>query len=419
MEVIIRKARILDPQSPYHGKKMDIHIEKGKIRSIDKNIKTQIHLEIKGNDLHITGGWMDGFGFYGEPGFEHRETLNSGLEAAAKGGYTDVLATPDTSPTISHAAQIEYLKSSSQRKLTNLHLTGSITKNLQGEDLSEMMDMHHAGAIAFTEGFGSIAHTGLMKRAMEYSLSKNFPIINLPINSFLNQGGQMHEGEYSVKYGMSGIPSIAETLVVHRDIQLAEYTGAKIHIPNISTAGSVDLVKQAKKKGIKVTCGVSPWHLNYTDQDMSDYSSNLKMHIPFRSSSDQKALIKGLKDGTIDVLSSMHCPQNPEAKETEFDHASPGMIGLQTVLPLFLSTRLDIELLPLLLVENIRNILHLPIPTIKTGENACLTVFDPTETWILDQRTNASISKNSVLYGQTLEGKIIATTNNNKLIVNK
>ncbi len=418
MRVLIKKAHILDSQSPHHGKVRDILIDKGHIVDIKASLNTKADKTLSSAQLYVSPGWVDTFGFYGEPGYEHKETLQTGLESAARGGYTDVAAVPNTLPTVSHASQVEYLLAATRQTFTRLHPLGSITQNIEGKKLAEMLEMQDAGAVAFTDGLRPLQDAGLMLRALEYGLSRDFILLNLPILQALQQQGQMHEGAYSVKYGLPGISPMAETLMVQRDIELASYHDARIHFPAISTAESLSLISAAKKKGIKVSCGVSPMHLVYTDETLSSYNAVYKTMLPLRSAIDQKALRQGLKSGVIDCITSMHLPQNPEAKETDFRDAEPGVIMLQTVLPMLLAAGISLELISDILSHNPSSILGLEPQSIVKDATAKLTVFDPTVEWAFDAKSNASLATNTPVYGQILQGKVIATLNKNKIKIN-
>ncbi len=408
MSLLIKNATISDPLSPLHGKKSDILIRKGSISSIGKNLKDKAERVIEGKNLYVSPGWVDVLADYCDPGYEHRESIDSGLAAAAAGGFTDVLIVPNTQPAIATKSVLEYVQKKGSGYGVQLHVLGAVSRNIEGKDLAEMMDMYHSGAIAFSDGWHPVQNAGLMMKALEYVKAFNGVIVQLPVQASLSQGGLMNEGETSVRLGMSGIPNIAESLLVQRDIELVRYTRSRIHFSGVSTPESLALIKAAKKEGLDVTCSVTPYHLMFTEQALQQYESVYKVEPPLRTEAERKLLVKALTDGTIDCIATHHCPQDWDAKIKEFEYAQPGMIGQETCLSMLLAAAPKVELARWieLLSVNPRKIFGLPQATIAEGAKASITVFDPDASWTYDSSNKKSLGINSPWLGKELTGKI-------------
>ena len=408
MSLLIKNATIADPHSPYNGKKNDIFIEDGHIHSIGKNIKAKADEVIEGKELYVSPGWVDILADYCDPGYEHKETIETGLAAAAAGGFTDVCIVPNTLPVIGTKSVLEYVRRKAEGNRVNLHVLGAVSKNTEGKDLAEMLDMHHSGAIAFSDGWHPIQDAQLMMKALEYVKSFNGTIIQLPLHATLSSGGLMNEGVNSVKLGMSGIPPMAEGLMVHRDIELARYTNSRIHFSGITTAESVSLVKAAKKKGVQVSCSVTPYHLLFTDDILAGYDSLYKVDPPLRTETDRKALLKGLEDGTIDCIASHHRPQDWDAKTKEFEYTQPGMAAQEVCWSMLLKAmpHLPAERWSELLSVNPRKILNLPEINIKKGARASVTVFDMAGIRSLDMLSKKTRGVNVPFMENELSGAV-------------
>ncbi|MCA6516113.1 MAG: dihydroorotase [Chitinophagaceae bacterium] len=411
MQLIIRQALIASPDSPDHGQIRDILVEGDTIQQVAPHISTQADHEIKADGLTISPGWIDPFCHFCDPGHEHRETLASGAATAAAGGFTRVFLLPNTQPIADNKAAIEYTLSKSNTLPTLLHPLGAITKGCQGKDLAEMYDMHHSGAIAFTDGLTAVQQPGLLLKALQYVKAFSGVVIQLPVDKSIGAHGLMNEGIISTRMGLPGIPALAEEIMVKRDLDLLRYTQSQLHITGITTEKSLNLIRDAKQEGWKVTCSVTPFHLLFCDEDLQQYNTNLKVFPPLRNSSDRAALREGILDGTIDCISTHHLPQHSDQKQCEFEYAAPGMIGLQTCFPILqhIFPELPLERLIALLSTNSRNLFQVPLPSIQQGQPAEFTLFSREGTTTLTPSNNKSLSSNSPLFNQTLPGKVVGT----------
>lgn len=409
---LIKNATIIDPNSNFNGKSVDILINKGKIKEIAKKINSPKAKIIEGNRLEVSPGWLDIGAQVGEPGFEHREDLQSVSSAAANGGFTALACFPNTNPAIHSKSEVLFLKNNSG--IVDFHPIGAVSRDCEGQDLAEIYDMANHGAVAFSDGAKSIASAGLMKRGLHYLKGIGGLLINHPHDISLGKGGQLHEGEISTKLGMKGIPALSEVLMLKRDLDLLEYTESRLHVHNISTAESVKLVKSAKAKGLKVTASVSIMNLIFDHTALETFDANFKVLPPLREKSTTKALWKGVLDGTIDLINSNHVPLEIEAKKLEFAYADFGTIGLEMVYAL-LNTHFGDKFTEEKLVQCLaiapRQILGLPIPTFEEGATANLTLYDAEKEWILETKNIHSKSKNTPLLGQTFKGKVIGVIN--------
>ncbi|MFN5426867.1 MAG: dihydroorotase [Bacteroidota bacterium] len=411
MQLIIRQALIASPDSPDHGQVRDILIDGDTIQQIAPQITAQPDHEITGEQLTITTGWVDTFSHLCDPGQEHRETLTSGSSAAAAGGFTRLLVLPNTHPVTDNKAQVEYILQKGKTLPAILHPLGAITKGCQGKELAEMYDMHNSGATAFTDGLTAVQQPGLLLKALQYVKAFSGVVIQLPVDKSIGAHGLMNEGIISTRMGLPGIPALAEEIMVKRDLDLLRYTQSKLHITGITTAKSLQLIRDAREEGWNVTCSVTPFHLLFCDEDLQQYDTNLKVFPPLRSQSDRSALRAGILDGTIDCIATHHLPQHLDQKQCEFEYAAPGMIGLQTCFPVInqLFPELPTDRLTDLLTLNARKIFNLPQPTIQVGEKAECTLFSRQGTSTLTAANNKSLSANSPLFNQPLSGQVLGT----------
>jgi len=413
MNLLIKSVTIIDPNSPFHQKITDILIKDGVINAVLPNIKSDVPVfDAKGK--YASPGFFDLNCNIGELGYETKETLETGTRAAAAGGFTGLALMPNTQPPIHSKAEVEYLFNRSRGNLVDVYPLGAISHKREGKDMAEMYDMFLSGAKAFTDGNRPVQDAGLMERALLYTQGFKALVFSYPEDTAIAGKAKVNEGEVSTSLGMKGIPSLAEELIIARDLYLSEYTNSKIHFSTISTARSVELIKEAKKKGLQVTCDVAAHHLVLTDEELKGFDSNYKVKPPLRIQKDVDALIAGLKDGTIDAIVSQHTPHEIEFKDVEFEVAEYGNIGLQTTFSLALRAGLNIELIIQKLAINPRKILDIGQASITEGQKANLIVFDIDVEWEYNKANNQSKSSNSPFIGQNLKGKILLTCNNNQ-----
>jgi dihydroorotase len=420
MNLLIKHATIVDSESIYNGKVLDILIEKGKITQLKKSIIPEKGVKtIEAENLHVSAGWLDMQVNFCDPGYEHKETMDNGLRTAAKGGFTGVCLMSGTNPPLSNKAQISYIVNKGKETLVEVYPIGTLSYNQEGKDLSEMYDMQQAGAFAYSDYKKTIKDAGLILRALQYSSNINSFIITHCDDKTISHDGQMNEGVASTKLGLKGIPALAEEIMLQRNIQILEYTGGKMHIPTISTKGSVELIKKAKAKKLNITCGVAAYNLLLDETELSGFNSNLKVNPPLRTKEDIEALKKGLADGIIDVIVSDHYPQDIESKDLEFDLADNGMIGLEScfgVLNTALNQKVELDKIIKTLTTNPRNILNLAPVSIKEGVEANLTLFNPTKKEVFVESKITSLNKNSGFIGKELQGVVIAVINRDQIL---
>ncbi len=413
--------------SGYDGnKKLNIRIKDGVITGISENLEPQKNEEVFDADgSYVSPGWMDMHVHFREPGFEHKETIETGCRAAAFGGFTEVACMPNTQPATHTRDVVEYIRKKAEGEAVSVHPIGCVTKERAGKSIAEMSDMKKGGAVAFSDDGDPVYNSRVMRVALEYSSMLNTPIINHEEDLELSRPGHMNEGSVSTRLGLEGTPGIAEETMIARDILLAGFTGGHLHVAHISTRKAVDLVRQAKKDGINVTTEVCTHHFDLTDEevDRRHFDTNVKMHPPLRTQDDVDAMTEGLADGTIDVICTDHAPHSIEEKEVEFIYAPNGIIGLETawsicVKRLLKTKKLSLEQLLEKLVINPRKILNLDIPALKEGEKANLTFFNTDEKWVYTPKVIRSKSRNSPYLNQELTGRALAIYNNGRLIKN-
>ncbi len=418
MNILIKSAKIIDSQSKFHQKKRDVLIENGKITTIAATLKNpKNYKEIKLKNLHVSVGWFDTSVSFGEPGYEERETIENGLKVAAKSGFTAVAINPNTQPYIDNKSAVEFLISNAKNHAVSLYPIANLTQQAKGIEMAELFDMSNSGAIAFGDYNTAITNANLMKIALLYAQNFNGLVLSFPQDDSIANHGQVNEGEQSTKLGLKGNPTLAEELQIARDLFLLEYTGGKLHIPTISTAKSVKLIADAKKKGLDVSCSVSAHHISLTDELLTSFDSNYKVCPPLRTTTDIKALIKGINNGTIDMLTSDHNPIDIEHKKVEFENAMYGTIGLEN----FFGTMnciLSLEKLIACITNQPRKRFSIENHSISIGEIANLTLFDPDLKSKFTEEDILSTSKNSAFLGQELQGKAYGIFANNKLILN-
>lgn len=419
MKVLIKNATIHSPSSPLHGKIKSIFIENGIISKIDNDLNVDADNIIEGKDLSVSVGWMDCFANFCDPGQEFKETLESGANAAAAGGFTEVMLIPNTQPAVSNKSQVEYIIQKSKTLPVTIHPIAAITKNAEGKELSEMFDMFHSGAVAFSDGTNPLQSSGILQKALEYILPVDGTIIQLPEDKSIGAHGLMNEGAISTKLGLQGKPALSEELMIARDIEILRYTNSKIHFTGISTKKSLELIAEAKKENLHVSCSVTPYHLFFSDEDLNDYDTNLKVNPPLCTKNDRDALREGIKNGIVDFIASHHQPQDWDQKVCEFQYAKNGMETLESVFGAAQICGVSTERFIQMQTENIRQIFNLPIPSIAEGEKANLTLFTPSEEYVFEEKNIYSKSKNNAFIDKHLKGKVIGIINKDRLFLSE
>ena len=416
MNLIIRKATIIDKKSAFNNQTVDIKITDGKFEEIGNEIpKSKGHEEIVLNNLSVSCGWFDSSVSLGEPGFEDREMISNGLETAAKSGFTAIALQPNSFPIIDNQSQIHFVKQKAKGFATSLYPIGALTKLSEGKDLAELYDMKNAGAVAFGDYGKCNSNANQFKIGLQYVQNFDGLIIGFCQDENLKGNGVANEGIVSTKLGLKGNPCLAEEIIITRNLQLLEYTGGKLHIPTVSSGKSVALIKDAKSRGLNVTCSVSVHHLVLTDDKLETFDSRYKVTPPLRCEEDRIALLNGVLDNTIDCITSDHNPIDIENKMLEFDLAMNGTIGLEsafgalnTVLPL----NVVIEKLTYgKLIFNIQN------EEIAINNNVSITLFNSIEDWTFNKEHILSKSKNSAFLGQKMKGKAMGIFNQGKLVL--
>jgi dihydroorotase len=421
MNLLLRQTVIIDPSSPFHLKKADIFISNGIIKRISDKIEENADRTVELPNLHVSTGWIDIFSNFCDPGQEYKETVDTGSKAAAAGGFTDVFVLPNTNPVVHTKGAVEYLVQKSRDLPVSLHPIAAVTKNAEGKDLSEMYDMHQSGAKVFSDGINSIQSPGLLIKALQYLKAIDGVIVQLPDDRSVNPGGLMNEGIVSTRLGLPGRPVISEELMIARDIELVKYSGGKLHITGISSAGSIELIRTAKKDGVPVTCSVTPYHVSFCDEDLVNYDTNLKVNPPLRSRADMIALRNAVTDGTINCIASHHLPQDPDHKVTEFEYALNGMIGLQTSFPAVQTAipALSPEKIVSLYSTQPAHIFGVKVFGIAEGNTARLTLFQLHTDWKYLKENNLSRSANSAFFGKVFSSKVAGIINKGSLFLNE
>lgn len=415
MEIIIRQAKIIDSSSQFNNQTVDIKIVNNVIDEIAQVIEekeTNNAQVIEANNLHVSPGWCDIEAKFGEPGNEHKETLETGAKAAAKGGYTTVAISANTYPVIDTKGLTEYIAKRGETLSVKIVPIASLSEKMEGKNFTEFYDLMLSGAVAFSDDKKAIQSPDLIRRSLDYAKPIDAKLFSFPFDKEVARGGYVNESATSTLLGLKGIPNLAEEIAVSRDLSLVEYCDASLHFSRISTAKSVDLIRKAKLNGLDVTCGVSIANLIWTDKELNTFDTNYKVLPPLRNETDRLALIEGVKDGTIDVIISDHTPENIENKFCEFDLAHFGMNTIEFMLPLiqtYLAEEIGWELLIDKLSINTRKLINQDKIEIKKGEKANLTLFSTTDKSIIQKENRLSISENSPLFGKELQGKTIGT----------
>ncbi|HEY4112116.1 dihydroorotase [Puia sp.] len=419
MKILIEKASIVDRHSPYNGKVCDILVENGRIRAIAPDLAVTADQTVRHPGLHVSPGWVDIFSHFGDPGYEHKETLATGAAAAAAGGFTDVFVLPNTRPVVDSKSQVEYIRRAASSLPVRIWPIGAMTKGVEGKDLAEMYDMRQSGAIAFSDGTHPIQAAGLLLKGLQYVKAFDGVIIQIPDDRTVGANGLINEGIISTRLGLPGKPMMAEELMVARDIKLARYTESRLHFTGVTSPRSLEYIRRAKEAGLAVSCSVTPYHLFFTDSDLTEYDTNLKVFPPLRDGITVEALRKAVLEGVVDAIATHHQPHEFDSKIVEFEYAKPGMSGLETA---YAALRTSLPgLTPDHTVELLssgpRAIFGLDQPTIVEGKEAALSFFDPAGTTLLTK--SLSKSKNNPFLGKTLQGKVLGMLNGTQLHLNQ
>ena len=414
MSILIKSAKIFDANSKFNGKTLDILIINGKIVEIAKRIsESKSKKIINEKNLCISVGWLDTSVCFGEPGLEEREILSNGAKTAALSGFTDVILNAETDPNLDTKADINYITSKSSEFITNIHPTGCLTKEAKSEKLADLFEMHKSGAIGFYDFKKPLNNPNLLKIALQYVQGFDGLIFSFPFEKSICYDGQIHEGLISTNYGLEGIPALSEEIMLERDLKILEYTGGKMHVPCISTKESVELIKEAKKNNINVTCSVSINNLFFNDEKLKNFDTRFKVLPPIRSEVHRKALLKGLDDGIIDFVTSDHTPIDIDNKKTDFVNSLFGSTGLESffgALNSLFSTEKSIDIL----TKN-KNVFGIAENKIEEGEVANLTLFDPNYKYTFTKDHIISKSKNSCFIDSDLTGKSFGIISNNSI----
>lgn len=417
MTTLLKSATIIDEKSPFHNQTKDILITNGIITDIADSIDSkENYTTISLENLHISSGWFDTSVSFGEPGYEDRETVENGLLVAAKSGFTAVAVNPNTNPIVDNKSTVTFLKNKSINTATSLYPIGALTQKSKGIEMAELFDMQQSGAIAFGDYNKPIENDNLLKIALLYAQNFDGLILSFPKNNKIAGEGVANEGINATKLGLKGIPNLAEDIQIARDLFLLEYTGGRLHIPTISTEKSVKLIKEAKKKGLQVTCSVSIHHLTLTDDELHEFNSSYKVNPPLRTEKDRKALIKGIKDGYIDMITSDHNPIDIEDKKVEFSVAKDGTIGLESAFGA-LNKEFDLNTIVRCLSENPKQIFGIEPTIIDIEQKADLSLFNPEKNYTFSNNDILSSSKNSIFLNKDLQGVAYGIFNNGKLLL--
>lgn len=425
MKTLFKAATIVDSRSKHHLKKRDILIENGKILKISDSIPQSDNMNVVNlDDLHISQGWFDSSVSFGEPGYEERETIDNGLMTAAYSGFTDVVLNTNTNPVADTKGIINFIKSKSFQHAVNLYPNGALTVKSDGVDLAELFDMQSEGAISFYDYKKPIANANLLKIALQYCQNFGGLVQSFPMEKSVAHNGSVHESYHSTRLGLKGIPSFSEELQINRDIAILEYTGGKLHIPTISTKNAVELIRNAKKRGLNISCSVAIFNLVLTDEVLETFDSDYKLLPPLRVKEDVEALIEGLKDGTIDGVTSDHNPFDQEHKKLEFEHAAYGSIGLEACFGA-LNNLIGLEA-AVKALTNLKNVFGIEETKIEEGQQANMTLFKgkggggySTGTcWGFTKARIQSKSGNCALIGLDMMGEPYGIYNNNQLVLN-
>ncbi|WKV13956.1 dihydroorotase [Marivirga harenae] len=410
MRTYIKAVKIINSASQWHNQTIDLLLENGIIADINPSGEVEADQIIEAKELYASPSWLDMRVFSGEPGEEYREDFESLAKVLESGGFGAALLMPNTNPIIQNKADIKTILSYNRSQVSQFLPASAVTINCDGENLNEMLDVHHAGATAFTDGSQPLWNSDILVKSLQYLQKFDGLLINFPQDHKLALFGQMNEGKVSTGLGLKGIPHLAEEIVIQRDLELLRYAGGKLHFSCVSSAKSVELIRDAKARGLNVTCDVNIHHLILDDENLESFDTNYKVLPPLRTQKDIKGLIEGVNDGTIDVIVSGHQPYDQDHKKMEFDLAAFGIMGSQIVMPLyhkFLSKEIDLHTFISCIESNPKRILKHVNSKIEVGEEIDLTLFSLNETWRYDEHSNQSKSDNSPFMNTEFSAKVL------------
>jgi len=413
MSILLKSAKIIDAKSDFNGKIQDILIEKGVITKISNSINSKDAKVINFKNLHVSPGWIDSSVCFGEPGYEDRETIENGILTAASSGFTDIILNPYTKPILDSRADIGFIKNKSLGSIVDIHPLGSLTRQSKSNELADLKEMFEAGCVGFYDFKKPITNPNILKTALQYVQYFNGLILSFPLEHSISKDAQMHEGIISTTYGLKGFSEISEEIAVLRDLKLLEYTGGKLHFPTISTVNSLNIIKEAKSKGLNVTCGVSVNNLFFNDEKLKDFDTRFKVNPPIRDEKTRKSLIKGVENRIIDCVTSDHIPVDIDNKKTDFENSDFGAIGLESsfgALNSLFGVNKTVEIL-----NSSYEVFDLIRPIINIGNEAKISMFDPNKKYTFSKNNIYSLSKNSSFLNTDLTGISIGIISNSKV----
>ena len=414
--ILIKSAKVINAESKHNGKNLDILIVDGIIKKISSSIDSNNSKVINIKGLHVSKGWFDSSVSFGEPGYEERETIENGGKIASSSGFTDILLNSNTKPISDSKSDVLFVKSRSDKLTVNIHPIGAFSIRSESRSLAEFKDMKDGGAVAFYDYKIPVANPNLLKTALLYSQTFNGLVMSYPMDIFLSKNGAMNEGLISTAYGINGQPAISEEIQLNRDIKILEYTKGKLHIPTISCKNSVDLIRKAKNRGLDISCSVAIHNLIFCEDKLKDFDTRFKLLPPLRTDLDRKALIHGVKDGTIDMVTSDHCPIDIDNKKMDIDNALFGSIGIESFFGALLNI-FSLEMTIKILTSG-RERFGIESSEIEVGNYANISLFLPSNNYIVDKFNIKSKSKNSAFIGTKLKGKAIGSIVGNKICLN-